>query len=127
MGYIFSYQDAKTYEQLLKDSRNGFVTDLQHWLLVDGLDPIKGQSVLGIGCGTGTSLIPLLEMGLDVSGLDPSPYMLDIAESIAMYTNNMHMVYKLYSCIFAIETQDTFKIIFFHCTFKTISLHLYPS
>ena len=31
-----------------------------------------------IGCGTGASAVPLLEKGLDVTGIDPSPYMLDI-------------------------------------------------
>jgi len=80
MGYVFNYQDAITYEKLLQDPRNQFVSDLQNWLVMDLLKPMKGQSVLGIGCGTGTGLSPFLQMGLQVSGLDPSPYMLDIAE-----------------------------------------------
>ena len=47
------------------------------------LDPVAGESVLDIGCGSGASSLPLLEKGLDVTGIDPSPYMLDIlAESL---------------------------------------------
>lgn len=43
------------------------------------LKPVGGESVLDIGCGTGFSIEPLIESGLDVTGIDPSPYMLDIA------------------------------------------------
>jgi len=79
MGYIFSYQDAVTYEKLLQDPRNGFISELQTWLVRDMIVPAKGQDVLVIGCGTGMCFPPLLQMGLQVSGLDPSPYMLEFA------------------------------------------------
>ena len=39
----------------------------------------KGQTILDIGCGTGVNIEPLVESGLNVTGIDPSPYMLDIA------------------------------------------------
>ena len=43
------------------------------------LQPMRGESVLDIGCGTGACLEAFLEMGMRVTGLDPSTYMLDIA------------------------------------------------
>jgi SAM-dependent methyltransferase len=36
-----------------------------------------GEPVLELGCGTGRMLIPLLEAGIDASGVDVSPDMLD--------------------------------------------------
>ena len=57
---------------------------------MDLLKPMKGQSVLGIGCGTGTSLSPFIQMGLQVSGLDPSPYMLDVAEKKLGHRVDLH-------------------------------------
>ena len=43
------------------------------------LKPVSGETVLDIGCGTGASIEPLIESGLNVTGIDPSQYMLDIA------------------------------------------------
>ncbi len=40
---------------------------------------VAGGSVLELGCGTGRLLIPLLSSGLEVSGLDASAAMLEIA------------------------------------------------
>ena len=79
MGYVFDFQDAKDYQKWCSDSRNGFAADMQNRMLLDMLAPVRGESIIEIGCGTGSSLRPLLDMGLDVTGLDPSPYMLDIA------------------------------------------------
>ncbi|MEJ2097718.1 MAG: methyltransferase domain-containing protein [Deltaproteobacteria bacterium] len=53
--------------------------ELEYGLMLDMLKPIKGESLLDIGCGTGASAQPFIEMGLQVTGIDPSPYMLDIA------------------------------------------------
>ena len=47
--------------------------------MINLLYPSPGESLLDIGCGSGLSSQPLLETGLNVSGIDPSPYMLDIA------------------------------------------------
>jgi SAM-dependent methyltransferase len=40
---------------------------------------VAGGSVLELGCGTGRLLIPLLSTGLEVSGLDASASMLEVA------------------------------------------------
>ncbi|MFC1813791.1 class I SAM-dependent methyltransferase [Thermodesulfobacteriota bacterium] len=79
MGYVFDFNDAVEYEKWFKNPRNRFVSDLENQLMLDMLKPSRGERVLDIGCGTGASLLPFLDRGLQVTGLDPSPYMLDIA------------------------------------------------
>lgn len=79
MGYIFDFKDAIAYSNWLNQPSLRFSVELESQLMIDMLQPVKGQSVLEIGCGTGTRLMPLLNCGLKVTGLDPSPYMLDIA------------------------------------------------
>jgi SAM-dependent methyltransferase len=78
MGYVFDFHDAKHYDDWLIKRKNRLAADLESRLMMGMLDPAKGESVLDIGCGTGASSIPLLDKGLDVTGIDPSPYMLDI-------------------------------------------------
>ncbi len=81
MGYVFDFNDAKAYEESFNKPRNRFAADLESRLMIDILEPIQTETVLDIGCGTGASLRPFLEMGLQTTGLDPSPYMLDIAKN----------------------------------------------
>jgi len=47
--------------------------------MLEMLKPVRGDSVIHIGCGTGANLLSFVDMGLQVTGLDPSPYMLDVA------------------------------------------------
>ncbi|MBN1156196.1 class I SAM-dependent methyltransferase [Candidatus Woesearchaeota archaeon] len=43
----------------------------------------KGKSVLDVGCGTGRTTIPLINMGYNVTGLDLNPAMIKNAKVIA--------------------------------------------
>ena len=79
MGYVFDFNDALAYEEWFRHPRNRFAADIECRLMIDMLQPLRGETVLEIGCGTGAVLHALLEKGLQVTGLDPSPYMLDIA------------------------------------------------
>jgi ubiquinone/menaquinone biosynthesis C-methylase UbiE len=79
MGYVFNFNDARAYHQWVSKTRNRMTVELENRLMLDMLKPIKGESILDIGCGTGASAQPFIEMGLLVTGIDPSPYMLDIA------------------------------------------------
>lgn len=79
MGYVFDFNDAVAYEKRLNDHRHRFIADIEMRLMLDLLQPKKGEHILDIGCGTGTGLLTFLDQGLTVTGLDPSPYMLDIA------------------------------------------------
>jgi ubiquinone/menaquinone biosynthesis C-methylase UbiE len=78
MGYVFDFNDAKAYERWYNNQRNRFEADLQNRLLLDMLKAGRGEAVLDIGCGTGESLRRFVDLGLQATGLDPSPYMLDI-------------------------------------------------
>ncbi len=79
MGYVFDFKDAIAYEQWFKKPESQIAFGLETQLMRTLLQPVRGESVLDIGCGTGAGLLALLEMGLLVTGLDPSNYMLDIA------------------------------------------------
>ena len=79
MGYIFNFHDAVAYEQWFNKPQNRFVFDLEKRLMLDMLKPVRGDSIIDIGCGIGANLLSFVEMGLQATGLDSSPYMLDIA------------------------------------------------
>jgi len=79
MGHVFDFAEAKSYEQWFNRPWNKAAFDLETQLMRDLLQPMRGESVLDIGCGAGNCLPALLEMGLQVTGLDPSTYMLDIS------------------------------------------------
>ena len=79
MGHVFDFNEAISYEQWFNQPRNRAAFDLETQLMRDMLQPMRGESVLDIGCGAGACLSALLEMGLQVTGLDPSTYMLDIS------------------------------------------------
>ncbi|MFC1814490.1 class I SAM-dependent methyltransferase [Thermodesulfobacteriota bacterium] len=79
MGHVFDFQDALAHQERINQPRNRDAANLENRLMLDMLKPQHGSAVLEIGCGAGLSLLPLVEAGLQASGLDPSPYMLDIA------------------------------------------------
>lgn len=79
MGYVFDFQDARAYEKWFFSPENRCAAELEQQLVFQMLKPVRGRRLLDIGCGTGARLNEFLEGGLDVSGLDPSPYMLDMA------------------------------------------------
>ncbi len=81
MGYIFNFKDARSYDSWFKDKKNRHIFDLEIKMFINMLSPLRGQRLLDIGCGTGKTIEPLLNLGLQISGIDPSPYMLDIAEN----------------------------------------------
>jgi len=90
MGYIFDDKVAQQYDNWYQHPDNRFVTDLEDALLLRLLQPVRGQRVLDIGCGTGRHLLMFLEMGLDVTGLDPSPHMLGIAAAKLGHRAELH-------------------------------------
>ena len=90
MGYVFSFNDAVSVDKWFKEPHNSFVAELENRLMLDMLKPMRGCSVLDIGCGTGISLVAFLNAGLEVSGLDPSPYMLDIAAKSVTNRVDLH-------------------------------------
>jgi len=79
MGYVFDQRDSAVFEKERQDQRRMYIARLEGELMCDMLRPLPGETVLDIGCGIGTSLLTLLDKGLDVTGIDPSAYMLDVA------------------------------------------------
>jgi SAM-dependent methyltransferase len=80
MGYVFDFNDASICEKWFLNSQNRAIADSQYHLMLNMLKAHQDQSILDIGCGLGNGLAFCYENGLQVTGLDPSPYMLDIAE-----------------------------------------------
>jgi SAM-dependent methyltransferase len=76
MGYVFDFRDSRAYADWAAQQCEHWSAQMQTRLMVQMLRPARGESILDIGCGTGSALLPLLETGLNVTGLDPSPYML---------------------------------------------------
>lgn len=68
------------YERWISDENNRVIIDLETRLMLSMLKPVCGESLLDIGCGTGVSLKPYLGKGIQLTGIDPSPHMLDIAK-----------------------------------------------
>ncbi len=90
MGYVFDFNDASICEKWFLNSQNRAITDSQYHLMLDLLKAHPGQSILDIGCGLGNGLALCHEEGLQVTGLDPSPYMLDIAEKNLGHRVELH-------------------------------------
>ncbi len=81
MGYVFDFKDTRAYEDWLSDPKNRATLEHQTQLLLDLLRPFSGERLLDIGCGIGFHLSAFLKAKLLVTGLDPSPYMLDAARN----------------------------------------------
>ena len=90
MGYVFNFNDAVSYQEWFNDPRNRFVVELEKRLMLDLLKPARGETLLEIGCGTGAGLLTFLDNGIQATGLDPSPYMLDIASKNAGNRADLH-------------------------------------
>ncbi len=79
MGYIFRYEDAQRYEEWFKSEAGRSATKIEMELLQRIWSPRAPERVLEVGCGSGIFLEWLARAGHQVSGIDPSPAMLDIA------------------------------------------------
>lgn len=70
-----------TFDSLVNEydaGRIGYANDVYNTLVSFGLSP--KAAILDAGCGTGLASGPLIENGYDVTGLDPSQPMLDVAK-----------------------------------------------
>lgn len=90
MGYIFNFNDANICDQWFKDPHRSNIVEMEHRLMLDMLSPFRGKTVLDIGCGTGATLGYLLSRGLEITGIEPSPYMLDIATKNLGHRAELH-------------------------------------
>jgi ubiquinone/menaquinone biosynthesis C-methylase UbiE len=79
MGLIFDSHSAKRYESWYLSAKgeafHGFIE--RH--IPSLLNPHAGDKVLDIGCGSGKHLQYLSTLGIDITGVDASPYMINQA------------------------------------------------
>jgi ubiquinone/menaquinone biosynthesis C-methylase UbiE len=81
MGVIFDIHLAKAYENWCR-SPKGLRMDLFiESMIYETLKPFKHERVIDIGCGSGNHLQIAGRHGMDLSGIDASPYMLTQARN----------------------------------------------
>ena len=93
MGYVFDFNDSRDYERLMNQPSSKFAAAHECRLMVGMLNPMAGKTILDIGCGIGMNFSSLLSEGLQVTGIDPSPYMLDMAKKHTENRVDLHRSY----------------------------------
>ena len=81
MGLIFDKNSAGFYESWRRSSQSRAIERSMEQLVLSLIDPEPGERVLDIGCGTGNHLLMFNKLGLNVSGVDASPHMVQEAKS----------------------------------------------
>ncbi len=79
MGLIFDIHVARLYESWCRSPQGRAMERSAEKLILTLLDPQPGERVLDIGCGTGNHLLFFHKLGLDITGIDASPYMIHVA------------------------------------------------
>ena len=92
MGHVFDFQEARHYAQWLDMDRHREAAERQSHLLTTLIKPAYGDRFIDIGCGTGITFACLdrIKPGLDLTGLDASTYMLDIAKETLKSRTALH-------------------------------------
>jgi len=78
---------ASDYDAWYTDIKGSFVDTVETGLAFKLIKVEKGMKVLDVGCGTGNFSIKLAKMGCDVTGIDISDNMLEIARKKAEAEN----------------------------------------
>jgi len=79
MGHIFDIRSAKLYESWYHSSHGQAMDKMVDGSVRTLLDPKPGERILDIGCGGGNHLLCFSKLGLDINGIDASPYMISKA------------------------------------------------
>jgi SAM-dependent methyltransferase len=79
VGYVFDLKDARRYDDWLHRDSGRLALAIEQEALLRVWSPRPCQRVLEVGCGTGLFTQWFAEQGMQVTGLDPSPSMLDQA------------------------------------------------
>ncbi len=89
---------AAIYDHMMKEVNYlGWARYLTQLMKVAGLDSrrskIKGQKLCEFGCGTGNICLVLSRLGFEVTGIDSSSEMLQVAgQKVARRRDNLHLV-----------------------------------
>lgn len=76
---MFDREVAEQYDAWYYTKLGSFVDDTETECAFRLLQPSSGESILDIGCGTGNFSLKLARVGADVTGIDVSDAMLDVA------------------------------------------------
>jgi ubiquinone/menaquinone biosynthesis C-methylase UbiE len=76
MGLIFDIHAAKFYESWCHSRQGRAMEKLTEKAIISLLNPQPGERVLDIGCGEGNHLLIFSRLGLDIHGIDASPFMI---------------------------------------------------
>ncbi len=79
MGHIFDITSAKLFQSWYHSSQGKAMDELINGSILALLNPQRGERILDIGCGEGNHLLFLGSLGLDLNGIDASPYMISRA------------------------------------------------
>ena len=79
MGLVFDINTARFYESWCHSPQGKAMGRAAEELILALLNPRPGERVLDIGCGSGYHLEFMNRLGLDVTGIDASPYMINLA------------------------------------------------
>lgn len=79
MGHIFDIHSAELYDAWCRSPQGKMMEKLAGQFMMLLLEPKPGEKVLDIGCGSGNHLLFYKSLGLDITGLDASPCMIDKA------------------------------------------------
>jgi SAM-dependent methyltransferase len=79
VGYVFQFEDALRYNEWFSSEPGQTATTIEKDLLHRLWASSSPQTVLEVGCGTGLFLEWFAGGGHQVTGLEPSPYMLNVA------------------------------------------------
>jgi ubiquinone/menaquinone biosynthesis C-methylase UbiE len=80
MGHIFDIHLAKAYEEWSRSPKGLLMESFVENMISNTLKPFKHERVLDIGCGSGKHLLLANRLGMDIAGIDASPYMLSLAK-----------------------------------------------
>ncbi|MFZ7112369.1 MAG: class I SAM-dependent methyltransferase [Desulfatiglandales bacterium] len=79
MGLIFDADAVSLYRSWTKSDQGRIVDRFVEESVKGLLDPQPGERVLDIGCGEGNHLLLFSKLGLDINGVDASPYTIEQA------------------------------------------------
>jgi ubiquinone/menaquinone biosynthesis C-methylase UbiE len=87
----FDHRYARHYDEWYQRPGGAQALRLERALIERYLEPRPGERLLDIGSGTGIHLTWLKDFGLQVTGLDASPYMLELARSRLRGGADLHL------------------------------------
>jgi len=77
---LFNNEITHSYDDWLKTPIGRYIDGREKSLILDLTAPRGGEKVLDIGCGTGEHLVLFMKKGCQTTGVERSPYMLDMAK-----------------------------------------------